>query len=64
MIINSNTQINSLQYIFLNIDSYIYCSRRAKEDREDTGTIMGNNESQKKNRKRNKEYRYISIDKA
>ena len=31
---------------------------------EDTGTIMGNNESQKKNRKRNKEYRYISIDKA
>jgi len=35
-----------------------------KNYREDTGTIMGNNESQKKNRKRNKEYRYISIDKA
>ena len=35
-----------------------YIAKRvfSKEDREDTGTIMGNNESQKKNRKRNKEY--------
>ena len=36
----------------------------AKDVMVNNGTIIGNKAIDKKNRKRNKEYRYISIDKA